>query len=177
MKELNDHIIYHYQNIWKKTFPHKRILKWQNDWLQNNYCKNCRYCCGKQDSNSKFFMPLLNNQLKNSEEYFYLENENTAYMDKRGCKSHSNKGCKIPREKRPIACNIFPLVLANGQLYFYKICPAILFTPLNVLLNIAQESKKFFNSFSKKDLQHISINLPERIILDRYIPANILIFK
>ena len=40
-----------YLSHWQKVFPRRRAVSWREGWLQNGYCRDCRYCCGPQDSN------------------------------------------------------------------------------------------------------------------------------
>lgn len=48
-----------YLSHWQKVFPRRRAVNWREGWLQNGYCRDCRYCCGPQDSNELFPMGLL----------------------------------------------------------------------------------------------------------------------
>lgn len=168
---------WHYLELWRERFPRRRPLHWRGDWLQNGYCRDCRYCCGPQDSNTPFPMALLPSQLHaNLEDDFYLLNADTAYLDARGCKADTDHGCRLPHAQRPVACGLFPLVLANGSLYLYKTCPAVIFTPLERLAALGLEAGRWLTGFSLENLRHISLDMGEQTLAERYISLSIGIF-
>lgn len=168
---------WHYLELWRALFPRRRPLRWRGDWLQNGYCRDCRYCCGPQDSNVPFPMALLPGQLRPTlSDDFYLLNADTAYLDARGCKSDTDHGCRLMRAQRPVACGLFPLVPANGSLYLYKTCPAVIFTPLDRLADLGLEAARWLSGFNLADLRHISLELPLRTLADHYISLNITLF-
>jgi hypothetical protein len=71
-----------YLSHWQKVFPRRHAINWREGWLQNGYCRDCRYCCGPQDSNELFPMGLLPEQLRPGlANDFYLLNRDTAFMD------------------------------------------------------------------------------------------------
>ena len=70
---------WHYLETWRELFPRKRALRWRGTWLQNGYCRDCRYCCGPQDSSVPFPMALLPSQIRpDLEKDFYLLDADTA---------------------------------------------------------------------------------------------------
>ena len=80
---------------WQKMFPRRRTVSWRDGWLQNGYCRDCRYCCGPQDSNEPFPMGLLPDQLRPGlANDFFLLTRDTAFMDGRGCRSCTSQGCR-----------------------------------------------------------------------------------
>ena len=146
---------WHYLELWRALFPRRRPLRWRGDWLQNGYCRDCRYCCGPQDSNAPFPMALLPGQLRpNLSDDFY----------------------RLMRAQRPVACGLFPLVPANGGLYLYKTCPAVIFTPLDRLADLGLEAARWLSGFNLADLRHISLELPLRTLADDYISLDITLF-
>ena len=93
--------------------------------LYNDFCRDCRFCCGPQPAADKPFpMKLLDSQLESMERSrFYWLNTHTACLDSRGCPSLGEGGCLLERADRPVACNIFPFVVINGRLFLYLHCP------------------------------------------------------
>ena len=170
---MQDHF-WSYLDVWRTRFPRRRPLRWRDDWLQNGYCRDCRYCCGQQDSNKPFYMALLPEQihpdLRND---FYLHSPNTAYMDARGCKAATAQGCRLPRAQRPVACSIFPLVLTGGELYLYQTCPAVLFTPFPQLAGLGLEAAAWLRNFSRANVRRISSRLPAQTLAEGYIALHI----
>ncbi|MDR3363255.1 MAG: hypothetical protein LBO64_10540 [Desulfovibrio sp.] len=165
---------WHYAAVWRARFSRRRRLQWRGNWLQNGYCRDCRYCCGPQDSDEPYYMALMPDQIRpDLDEDFYLFNSDTAYMDARGCKSATQRGCRLDRSKRPHACGIFPLVPANGGLYLYKICPAVLFTPLITFAEIGLEAARWLAEFNPADLGHISLNLSSETLARGYISLDV----
>lgn len=168
---------WHYLEFWRALFPRRRALRWRETWLQNGYCRDCRYCCGPQDSNEPFPMALLPGQIHpHLSDDFYLLNADTAYLDARGCKADTDHGCRLRLTQRPVACGLFPLVLVNGGLYLYKTCPAVIFTPLDRLVDLGLEAARWLTGFSLTDLLHISLDIPAQTLAERYISLNISLF-
>ncbi|MDR3358684.1 MAG: hypothetical protein LBN96_07550 [Desulfovibrio sp.] len=164
----------YYLELWRRTFPRRRKLLWRDTWLRNGYCRDCRYCCGPQDDPTPFPMALLPGQLRPGlDEDFYLLAGDTAYIADRGCKARGDGGCRLTREKRPVACSLFPLVLANGGLYLYKICPAVIFTPLAELSALGRDAAAWLAGFRPAELRHVSLDLPARTLAERYIYLDI----
>ena len=116
---------WHYWQQWRQRFPLQRDVHFDQGILSNDYCRDCRYCCGPQDCATPFPMKLLPaQQHAHLERDFFLLAPDTACLDDRGCKSCGPEGCLLPRQRRPVACSLFPLVLLDTGLYLYKICPA-----------------------------------------------------
>ncbi len=110
-------------------------------------------------------MALLPGQISGrTPDDFYLLNKNTACLGKEGCKSETSKGCRLPRELRPVACGLFPIVLANGRLYLYKTCPAVVFNTLDELAMLAEKAAGWLANFPLDELRHISKSLLPTIL-------------
>ena len=119
---------WHYWQQWRQRFPLQRDVHFDQGILSNEYCRDCRYCCGPQDCATPFPMKLLpSQQHAHLDRDFFLLAPDTACLDDRGCKSCGPEGCLLPRQRRPVACSLFPLVLLETGLYLYKICPAVFF--------------------------------------------------
>lgn len=162
---------------WRKNFPSRRPLSWENGLLENGYCADCRYCCGPQGSDKPFPMHLLPRQIgPDTPDNFYLQDKNTALLDHRGCKSCTDHGCRLDFAKRPVACGLFPLVLANGRLYAYRICPATIFSSLNELESLGQKAAAWLKDLPEDELQGISIRLDQKSLSERYIDLDIQVF-
>ncbi|WP_300906847.1 hypothetical protein [uncultured Desulfovibrio sp.] len=176
MQKLHKGFRYYFE-CWRALFPCRRALRWRGTWLQNEYCRDCQYCCGPQDSNEPFPMALLPAQIHPGlSDNFYMLNADTAYLDARGCKASTDHGCRLELAQRPVSCGLFPLVPANGGLYLYKICPAVLFTPLNELADLGLEAARWLTGFTLMDLRHISLDIPAQTLAERYISLNISLF-
>lgn len=166
-----------YLEKWQKVFPKKRKLAFKGMCLENDYCRDCRFCCGPQGDDEPFPMALLPNQLgPDNERDFFMLNANTAYLGKEGCKSLTPSGCRLPQNKRPVACGLFPIVLANGRLYLYLCCPAVILNTLADFATLAKEAENILRSFSKRELEHISITLAPDVLAEKYIDLGIQIF-
>lgn len=163
---------------WKKIFrPNQHELTWKGNWLENGYCKDCRYCCGPQDTTTPWPMAILPGQMRpNLEDDFYLLNFNTAYLAEKGCKSDTASGCRLSLAEKPVACGLFPLVLANGKIYLYQNCPAVLFTPPARFYGLALEAAKMLNNYELEDLRHISLDFDPETLADHFIDLHVRIF-
>ena len=107
---------WHYWQQWRQRFPLQRDVHFDQGILSNDYCRGCRYCCGPQDCATPFPMKLLPSQQHDHlEKDFFLLAPDTACLDDRGCKSCGPEGCLLPRQRRPVACSLFPLVLLDTQ--------------------------------------------------------------
>ncbi len=116
---------WYYWQQWRQRFPLQRDVHFDQGILSNDYCRDCRYCCGPQDCATPFPMKLLpSQQHAHLDRDFFLLAPDTACLDDRGCKSCGPEGCRLPRQRRPVACSLFPLVLLERGLYLYKICPS-----------------------------------------------------
>ena len=163
---------------WKHLFKGQRPLHWNKSYLENDWCGDCRLCCGPQGTDEPFPMALLPAQMPPGyREHFYLLNDNTAYLAEKGCRSDSACGCVLERSERPVACGLFPFVLANGRLYLYINCPASLFTPLAWFYETGREIAKMLLNFSLEDLRHLSLSLSPEILSLKYVDLHIDIFN
>lgn len=169
---------WHYLELWRERFPRRRPLHWRGDWLQNGYCRALPLLLAARR------IPILlspwrccqASSVPNLDHDFILLNADTAYLDARGCKADTAQGCRLPHAQRPVACGLFPLVLANGSLYLYKTCPAVIFTPLERLAALGLEAGRWLTGFSLANLRHISLDLCEQTLAERYISLSIGIF-
>ncbi len=153
-----DHDLTYYKSLWKKRFPSPRTVTFADGVLVNEYCPDCRFCCGPQKEEKPFPMALLDSQISDqTPDNFYLLDKHTAALDRRGCKALTPSGCRLERKLRPVACNIFPIVLVNSRLYLYKVCPASLFLPKELFREIAVKVGRMLNGLSAHDVQRISI--------------------
>ncbi len=171
-------IYYKYIDLWRSIFEKsvKRVV-WQGEWLDNSFCAVCQHCCGPQDEEEPFPMALLPSQLRPGlEDDFYLLDPETACLDRRGCKALSTNGCRLPRASRPFACGLFPLVLANGCLYLYSICPATLYIPLTEWIGVAEQAGEWLSCLPATDLRRISLDISAETLADRYIFLHIRLF-
>lgn len=170
--------LWDYFEKWRKISDNLAPPKWENNRVENEFCGQCRFCCGLQDSEIPFPMALLDRQIdEKTPENFYLLDKNTACLDRRGCKAAGSNGCRLPVEKRPIACGFFPIVLVNGRLYLYLQCPSVLFTPLWVFLELGKEVALQLESLTLPELQHVSLNLTDKVLAQNYIDLHIEIFS
>lgn len=167
----------HYLEKWRRIFTKTRTVAWRGNWLENDYCVDCRYCCGPQGSDEPFPMALLPGQIEpDNGKNFYLADASTACIGSLGCKSHTDHGCRLELAKRPLACGLFPLVLANGRLYAYKICPATIFSSLDELESLGTMAATWLKGLGPDNLHKISITLDSETIARRYIDLEITIF-
>lgn len=166
-----------YVQKWRQAFPEERRLRWENDWLQNEYCVDCRFCCGPQDSSLPFPMALSSSQVRNNAAArFHLLDCRTACLTTAGCKSDGPNGCTLDLPDKPLACGLFPIVLANGGLYLYQNCPAVVFTPLIRFLDIARKAAQRLEALTLDELRHISLWLTADKLAAGYIDLHIGIF-
>jgi Fe-S-cluster containining protein len=119
-------------------------------------------------------MALLPRQMRPGlEQDFYLLTDNVACLDGRGCKACGSRGCRLKRENRPVACGLFPLVLANRGLYLYKTCPSAIFVPLAEWTAIGSAAAHWLAGFSRMELSHIALTLPAWKLAKNYIALEI----
>lgn len=163
-----------YVERWRAIFKDKRAVRWGKNWLENDYCRDCRFCCGPQDSAAPFPMALLPSQIApgNAENFHMLDNS-TAYLGKNGCRSATVHGCRLTPRQKPVACGLFPIVLVNGGLYLYQNCPAVVFTPLVQFLDIAKKAVKMLLQLPSEDLAHVSIWLNDDVLASSYLDLRI----
>lgn len=157
------------------NLPHE--ICWNKTWLENSWCKDCKYCCGPQGADAPFPMALLPCQVSpENMSNFYMLNENTAYIGSNGCKSNTEKGCRLDISQKPVACNLFPIVLINGRLYLYLKCPAVMAAPLLQFLEFAGKAASSLYNLALDDLKHISITLNADMLAAKYIDLHIQLF-
>lgn len=166
-----------YYGKWRGSFPEKREVIWRDNWLDNSYCGDCRYCCGPQGDDEPFPMALLPRQIRaDLDKDFYLLDASTAYIGAEGCKSETPRGCRLTTTQKPVACGLFPIVLANGALYLYQRCPAAIFTPLVYFLEIAKKAAERLNDLTIDELRHLSLKLPLETLVEKYIDLHARVF-
>lgn len=169
--------LWHYFEKWQSDFQDGNPLDWREGRLDNAWCASCKFCCGKQDNPEPFPMALLPEQIgSETPDDFYMINKNTAGLGAEGCKSLSPHGCRLAPEKRPVACGFFPIVLVNGGLYLYQVCPAAMFLTLDTFYRLGRQVGRYLENFSLAELRHISINLPDEVLKEKYINLHIRLF-
>lgn len=165
---------WHYWRHWRQIFPRQRDVHLDQGVLINDYCRDCRYCCGPQDCATPFPMRLLPSQLHpHLDQDFFLLAPDTACLDERGCKSCGPEGCRLPRKQRPVACSLFPLVLLDTGLYLYKICPAVMFLPLARWRVLAHGAADWLTGLDPDDVRRIAISVPAATVRERYIDLDL----
>jgi hypothetical protein len=159
---------------WRTVFHGPRELAWQGRWLDNGYCRDCRYCCGPQETDEPYPMALLPSQQgPEAELRFHLLSPDTAYLDGRGCKSATPTGCGLPRDARPVACNLFPLALVNGEMHLYRNCPVTWLVALARTRDIARNAARWLSGMPPSDLHCVDRTLPPQAAALQYIPLGI----
>ncbi len=159
---------------WRALFPRRRAVSWRGSWLYNGYCADCRLCCGPQEEAEPFPMKLLPHQLRpDLAKDFYLLDAETACLDRRGCRSCTERGCRLPRAQRPAACGLFPFVLNADALLLYLRCPATLFTPPARMEAVGRAAAQWLSGFSREDRTRIALSLPAAVLADRYMDLHI----
>ena len=84
---------WYYWQQWRQRFPLQRDVHFDQGILSNDYCRDCRYCCGPQDCATPFPMKLLpSQQHAHLDRDFFLLAPDTACLDDRGCKSCGPEG-------------------------------------------------------------------------------------
>lgn len=166
-----------YVDKWRHACRSERIVQWDGTWLRNDYCADCRYCCGKQDSPVPFPMPLLPRQTgAQNDAQFHMQDCHTAYLAQSGCLSDGPRGCKLTASQKPVACGLFPITLVNGGLYLYQNCPAAVFSPLANFLDIARQAAAALEELPYEELLRLSLwFLPEQLAKS-YIDLRIKLF-
>ena len=164
----------YYLHLWKTSFPTARRLCWEEDHIANDYCADCRFCCGPQDSPVPFPMPLLPSQLRPGlDKDFYLLDPQTPYLDARGCKSCGPQGCQLERARRPIACGLFPLVLTTCGLYAYACCPAVINARLRDLVDLGRQAADWLSGLPQEDVARLKMSLDDATLARHYLPLGI----
>ena len=163
---------------WAGTRFSQPTVRFVDNYLDNGFCAQCCLCCGPQIGDAPYPMALLESQVTaKTPETFYLLDARTACLDERGCKALGPKGCTLSRPERPPACGLFPLVVMDGALYLYRICPASLFIPMVTWLSIAQKARDWLLGLPLADQKRISIHLPNDLLLERYSPLYLRLFS
>lgn len=167
-----------YYRKWQSLIKGESALKWEQNWIENSLCKDCRYCCGPQGSDAPFPMGLLIRQIgPDNSDNFYMLDSKTACIGALGCKSDTPAGCRLKLEQKPVACGLFPIVLVNGGLYLYQMCPAVLSKPLCIFLDLAQKAAEMLAQFDTEDLENISISLSCDELQKKYINLHITVLN
>lgn len=169
--------LWDYVKKWREIFNDVRSLQWDKSWIKNDYCKDCRFCCGKQDSDTPFPMPLLPGQMRPGlKRDFHLLDSLTPYLGAAGCLSCTNSGCRLDSVQKPVACGLFPIVLVNGSLYLYENCPAVIFSPLIRFFELSQSVANMLAKLDITDLRRLSLWLTADILSRNYIDLRVKIF-
>ena len=157
------------QDLWHRRFPEPRRVVWQNGTLVNDYCPDCALCCGPQAESEPFPMALLDRQISaRTSEDFYLLDAHTVSLDQRGCKALGQSGCRQPRQLRPVACNLFPVVLVNRELFLYRRCPASVLIPETAWQDMALRIQDWLNAMPPADINRISMTRRPEDLAARY---------
>lgn len=69
----------------------------------------------------------------------------------------------------PCGLHLFPLVLLERGLYLYKICPAVLFLPLDRWFVMAREAMAWLARLAPQDLERLAIHIPDTSVQERFI--------
>lgn len=166
-----------YAGKWGAVFDGQRSVEWDGDWIKNGYCRDCRYCCGPQDSDHPFPMPLLAAQGREGlEQDFHLLDSLTPYLAAEGCRSLSRTGCRLSPGQKPLACGFFPVVLVNGALYLYQNCPSVLFSPLILFMELARKAASMLIELDIAELRRLSLWLTVDVLSRSYINLRIRLF-
>lgn len=160
----------YYRDLWTRTFVEPRRVAFETPVLVNDYCVDCRFCCGPQAEAEPFPMALLDSQVsQRTPDDFYLLDRHTASLDRRGCKSLTPTGCRLEHRLRPVACGLFPLVLVNGRLYLYRTCPASLFVEPGRMLAMARQARDWLETLPEADIARISITRRPEDLAEKYV--------
>ena len=166
---LNSDVLF-YRDLWRRRFREPRPLTFQNNVLKNTYYPDCGFCCGPQSETEPFPMALLESQISaRTANDFYLLDRHTASLDQRGCKSLGPAGCRLPQELRPVACNIFPVVLIQEGLYLYRICPAVTLNPKAELRAMALHVQAWLNALPQAAIRRIAISRTAAELAGKYL--------
>lgn len=154
---------------WAAVFPRPRELRFDRGIVRNAYCPDCRFCCGPQEEEEPFPMALLDSQVsERTPDDFFLLDAHTACLDRRGCKALGEHGCRLDNALRPVACNLFPYVLVDGRLYLYRVCPASMFLPNDLLASVGREVHAYLEGLPQKDRKRISIGRRREDLDEKY---------
>ncbi len=121
-------------------------------------------------------MPLLPSQCAaGADQVLYMMDAETAVLDERGCKALGKDGCSIAHALRPVACGLFPIVLMEGWLYLYTLCPASLLVPFMTWFSMAESVAGWLKALPADDCARLSLIVPQDAI-NRFIPFHLQIF-
>ncbi len=155
---------------WAAIFPSPRDFRFEGGRVLNAYCPDCRLCCGPQEEKEPFPMALLDRQVsERTPNDFHLLDPRTACLDGRGCKSLGPSGCRLETELRPLACGIFPYVLAELRLYLYLPCPASLLLERERLRLVGDQVFAWLSALPRAELERISISRRPEDLRERYL--------
>jgi len=91
------------------------------------FCKECGKCCDIIKEMPLFLSKKEYGDLKNAGYEFEVFDVDEGYIINDTCPFVSDKGCTLPKELKPLDCEMFPLafVFKNGKFEFYlnKKCP------------------------------------------------------
>ena len=160
-----------YRSLWKSMFTSPRNVEVRGGVLTNDYCIDCRFCCGPQpDGDEPFPMALLDRQItRQTGQDLYMIDRHTACLDQRGCRALGPNGCNLKRDLRPVACNIFPYVLINRRLYLYRICPVSMFLSSDRIFELAEVVRLWLDVQPEADIRRISIYRSPDELEEKYI--------
>lgn len=159
---------------WRSQFPVPRKISFSAPTLDNPYCKDCRLCCGPQPEEQPFPMALLDSQIgPQTIDRFYMLDEHTASLDRRGCKALGACGCQLERGDRPPACNLFPFVIVDMRLYLYRVCPASMLSSKEEITASAGRASEWINSLPAADVRRISISRSPEDLKEKYLDLGI----
>lgn len=149
---------------WRDIFSGRPPFRWADGRIENAWCPRCRLCCGPQaPGDEPWPMALLPRQMAsgNPADDFHMLDGRTACLDRRGCKAHTDRGCRLDRERRPVTCGLFPLVILDGEICFYAVCPAVLLSTVDDLLVMAETAaEELPRMFTPEELRMLSVSLP-----------------
>ena len=162
--------IAYFRKLWTAMFTKPRRVAFETPVLVNDYCVDCRFCCAPQQEEEPFPMALLDSQISaRTPNDFYLLDEHTACLDRRGCKALGPVGCRLEHRLRPVACGLFPLVVVNSRLYLYRVCPASIFVPEGAMRAMAAEVRDWLDTLSAADIERISITRRPEDLAEKYV--------
>ncbi len=163
-----------YRTRWARLFPEQRHVDFDDCVVTNDYCLDCRFCCGPQKESEPFPMALLDRQISDrTADDFYLLDDHTACLDQRGCKALGPAGCRLDRSLRPVACALFPFVLVNRRLYLYRVCPASMFVDAAALADMGRRIHAWLATLDPADIERISISRRPEDLAAKYLDLNL----
>ncbi|MBQ7607150.1 MAG: hypothetical protein IJU76_04185 [Desulfovibrionaceae bacterium] len=166
-----------YYNAWRTIAWSNPHLSYTGDGhIDNGFCQDCKRCCAPQIGDPPYPMPLLASQCAaGAADALYMMDKETAVLDERGCKALGENGCTLERALRPKSCGLFPIVLMEGWLFLYTLCPASLLVPFMTWFGLAQSVAQWLAALSADDLARLSLAIPDDAI-NRFTPFHLRIF-